>query len=151
MAMDKEELQEFIQKQKELVISTYEQGKCYSNIIMMGGYAGLFAIWNFTKSNLACWQSMVVGLLALFSVFTFVLFELYGIWLRTTQTFNLISQLQKAEKLGSFPADYGKQELKRSETLAKVWPFFFFTALGTALLAAFILGGSFIAKLIYGL
>ena len=148
--MNKEELQEFIQKQKEVIISSYEQAKSYSNLIMMGGYAGLFTIWNFTKSNLAHWQSMSVGLLALVSVFTFVLFELYGLWFRTTQTLNLINQLQKAEKLGSFPADYGKQELKRSETLAKVWPFFFFTASGTAALAALILGGSFIAELIFG-
>jgi len=146
--MNKEELQDFIQKQKEIVVSSYEQAKSYSNIIMMGGYAGLFAIWNFTKSDLARWQSMSVGLLALVSVFTFVLFELYGVWLRSTQTFNLLSQLQKAEKLGSFPADYGKQELKRLETLAKVWPFFFFTALGTALIAALILAWSFVAKLI---
>ncbi len=148
--MNKDELLEFIQKQKEIVISSYEQAKSYSNIIMMGGYAGLFAIWNFTKLYLVCWQVMVVGLLSLVSVLTFVLFELYGVWLRGTQTTNLISQLQKAEKLGSFPADYGKQEFKRSETLAKVWPFFFFTASGTALLAALILGGSFIAELIFG-
>ena len=130
------ELQEFIQKQKELIITSHEQAKSYSNIIMMGGYAGLFAIWGFTKSNLAKWQSVSVGLLALLSVLIFVLFELYGLWLRSTQTFNLLSQLQKAERLNKFPDDYGKQELKRSETLAKVWPFFFFSALLTALLAA---------------
>jgi len=147
--MNKEELQEFIQKQKEIVISSYEQAKNYSNIIMMGGYAGLFAIWSFTKSYLLCWQVMTVGLLSLVSVLTFVLFELYGVWLRGTQTTNLINQLQKAEKLASFPADYGKQELERSQTLAKVWPFFFFTALGTALLAALILAWSFVIKLIY--
>lgn len=151
MAMTKEELQEFIQKQKEVVISSYEQAKSYSNIIMMGGYAGLFAIWNFTKSNLELWQSISVGLLALLSVSAFVMFEVYGVWIRSTQTFNLISQLQKAEKLGNFPADYGKQELKRLEISAKIWPFFFLTALGTALLAALILAWSFVTKLIYGL
>ncbi len=118
--MDKEELQEFIRKQKEIITSSYEQAKNYSNIIMMGGYAGLFAIWNFTKSYLLCWQVMVVGLLSLVSVLTFVLFEVYGSWLRGTQTINLINQLKKAEKLGSFPADYGKQELERSQTLAKI-------------------------------
>jgi hypothetical protein len=41
--MNKEELQEFIQKQKEMLISSYEQAKSHSNIIMMGGYVGLFA------------------------------------------------------------------------------------------------------------
>ena len=150
MAMNKEELQEFIQKQKEIVVSSYEQAKSYSNIIMMGGYAGLFAIWNFTKSYLLCWQAMTVGLLSVVSILTFVLFELYGIWLRATETTNLISQLQKAEKLDSFPSDYGKQELKRSQIFAKVWPFFFFTAVGTALFAALILAWSFVEKLLCG-
>jgi len=143
-----EELQEFIQRQKEVIITSYEQAKSYSNIIMMGGYAGLFAIWGFTKSNLEKWQSVSVGLLALFSVLIFVLFELYGLWLRSTQTFNLLSQLKRAESLDKFPADYGKQELKRSEALAKLWPFFFFSAIGTALLAALILVWSFISQLI---
>ncbi len=141
------ELQEFIQKQKELIISNYEQGKSYSNIIMLGGYAGLFAIWNFTKEYLEKWQSISIGLLTLFSVLIFVLFEIYGGWIRSTQTLNLLKQLQKAEKLGSFPDDYGKQELKRLEVLAKIWPFFFFSALGTALLASFILMWAFVVQL----
>ena len=145
-----EKLQEFIQKQKEVIIISYEQAKNYSNIIMMGGYAGLFAIWGFTKSNLEKWQSISVGLLTLLSVLIFILFELYGLWFRSTQTFNLLSQLQKAEKLDKFPDDYGKQELKRLETLAKVWPFFFFSAVTTALLAAFILAWSFVSQLIFG-
>lgn len=142
------EHQEFLQKQKELVIASYEQAKSYANIIMMGGYAGLFAIWGFTKTDLERWQSMSVGLLALTSVLTFVLFELYGLWLRTSQTFNLLGQLRKAEELGRFPADYGKLELKRSEILTKIWPIFFFLALGTALAAAAILIWSFVSKLI---
>ena len=144
------DLQEFIQKQKEVITTTYEQAKNYSNIIMMGGYAGLFAIWGFTKSNLDKWQSVSAGLLALFSVLIFVLFELYGLWLRSTQTFSLLNQLQKAERLDKFPDDYGKQELKRFEILAKLWPFFFFSAIATALLAALILVWSFISQLIFG-
>jgi hypothetical protein len=140
---------DIIQKQKELIASSYEQAKNYSNIIMMGGYAGLFTIWNFTKSDLEKWQNITVGLLALISVFLFVLFELYGLWLRSTQTFNLISQLKIAEKLGSFPSSYGKQEIERTETLSKVWPYFFFSALGAALLAAAILAWSFVCKLIF--
>ena len=144
------ELQEFIQKQKEVIITSYEQARSYSNIIMMGGYAGLFAIWGFTKSNLEKWQSVSVGLLALSSVLIFVLFELYGLWLRSTRTFNLLSQLKKAERLDKFPDDYGKQELKSLEVLAKLWLFFFFSAIGTALLAALILVWSFISQLMLG-
>jgi len=147
--MDKE-LQEFIAKQKDIVISSYEQAKSYSNIIMMGGYAGLFAVWSFTKNDIEQWQSITVGLLSILSIFSFVLFEIYGVWLRSTQTFNLISQLQEAERLNKFPEDYGKQEMKRAERLMKVWPYFFFVTLGSGVLAGGILIWSFVTKLICG-
>jgi hypothetical protein len=147
--MDKE-LQEFIAKQKEMVISSYEQAKNYSNLIMMGGYAGLFAVWNFTKNDIEPWQSLTVGLLAIFSVLSFVLFEIYGIWLQTTQTFNLISKLQEAEKLNKFPKDYGKQGMLRAERLAKVWPYFFFVTLCSGISAGGLLIWSFVEKLVCG-
>jgi len=147
--MDKK-LREFIDGQKEIIRSTYEQARSYNNIIIMGGYAGLFAIWSFTKNDLERWQSIAVGLLAILSVLSFVLFEIYGIWLRSTQTSNLMKQLQEAEKLNTYPAEYGKQEMKRVETLVKVWPFFFFVTLGTGVLAGGILIWSFVTKLICG-
>ena len=145
--MDKE-LNEFVESQKKLVLSSYEQAKSYSNIIMMGGYAGLFAIWSFTKNNIEEWQSITVGLLAILSVSSFVLFEIYGIWLRSTQTFNLLNQLDEAEKLNRFPEDYGKEEMSRTKTMAKVWPFFFFFTLGTGVLAGLFLLWAFVSKLI---
>ncbi|MCK4860078.1 MAG: hypothetical protein KAS87_05930, partial [Candidatus Omnitrophica bacterium] len=141
-----EKLKEFIEKQKEVVISSYEQAKSYSNIIMMGGYVGLFAIWNFTKDNLNKWQSMSVGLLATVSVFTFVLFEVYGLWFRSRQTFSLMSELDKAERLNEFPADYGKQEIKCSKRMMKAWPFFFFITLCSGVSAGVILVWSFVTK-----
>jgi hypothetical protein len=147
--MDKK-LREFIDKQKEVIITTYEQAKNYTNIIIMGGYAGLFAVWSFTKNDLAQWQSIAVGLLAILSVLSFVLFEIYGIWLRSTQTINLLKQLQEAEKLNKFSSEYGKQEQKRVERLMKVWPFSFYVTLGSGILAGGLLIWSFVTKLICG-
>lgn len=51
--VDDSELLDFIQKQKEVITNSYEHAKQYSNIIVLGGYAGLFAIWNFTKDALS--------------------------------------------------------------------------------------------------
>jgi len=145
--MDKE-LQAFVESQEKLVLSSYEQAKSYSNIIMMGGYVGLFAIWSFTKENLEQWQTMTVGLLAILSVFSFVLFEIYGLWLRSTQTISLLRQLGEAKRLHKFPDDYGKQEMKSTKTLAKLWPYFFFFTLGTGVLAGLLLLFAFISKLV---
>lgn len=144
------ELHQLIEKQKDIVLTTYEQARSYSNIIMMGGYAGLFAIWSFTKTELVQWQVVSVGLLALVSILLFVLFEIYGSWLRSAQTFGLLKQLAQAEQMNKFPDNYGKQERVRVETLAKIWPFFFFSALTSGLAAAAILAYSFVQKLMGG-
>jgi len=117
---------------------------------MMGGYVGLFAVWNFTKNDIEQWQSIAVGLLAILSVLSFVLFEIYGTWLRTTESFNLMRQLKEAESLNKFPVDYGKQEMIRSERLAKIWPYFFFFTLVSGILAGGILIWAFVTKLISG-
>lgn len=145
--MDKE-LQEFVESQEKLVLSSYEQAKSYSNIIMMGGYVGLFAIWNFTKDDLKQWQTMTVGLLAILSVFSFVLFEIYGLWLRSTQTSGLLRQLNEAKKLNKFPDNYAKEEMRRIKTMTKLWPYFFFFTLSTGVLAGLLLLYSFISKLV---
>jgi hypothetical protein len=142
------ELLQFIEKQKEIVLTAYEQAKSYSNIVMMGGYAGLFAIWSFTKEQLVKWQVIAVGLLALLSVLLFVLFEIYGMWLRSVQTFTLLKQLAKAGQMNKFPDDYGKQERERAESLSRIWPFFFFGALISGLAAAAILLWAFVQKLV---
>ena len=141
---------EFIEKQKEVIVSSYEQAKSYSNIIIFGGYAGIFAIWNFTRSELESWQVLIVGLFVLLSLFFFISSELYGLWLRTTQNIKLLGELESAERLGEFPDEYGKSQHERAKQALKLWPFFFYPAVGFALLATLILMFSFIKLLLCG-
>ncbi len=147
--MDKE-LQEFVEKQKEVLAHSYEHAKQYSNIIILGGYAGLFAIWNFTKADLQKWQVLSVGLCILVSLFIYIVFELYGAWLRSTQVNNQMKELMEAEQLNKFPEEYGKSELARAQKYMAVWPYVFFGAIAFALIAAAILIYSFISGLICG-
>lgn len=145
-----ENLEKFITKQKEIVVASYEQSKSYSNIIIFGGYAGLFAVWNFTKNDLEQWQSITVGLLAILSIMIFVVFELASAWLRGSQVKSLMAQLDEAEKLGSFPEDYGKLQRESATKFMKVWPYFFFGAALTGLGASAVLVYSFVQHLLCG-
>ena len=138
---------ESIQKQKEVIITAYEHGKQYTNIITFGGYAGLFAIWNFTKDQLQSWQVLSVGLCILLSLFLYITFELYGSWLRTTQVSNQFKELEEAERLHEFPEYYGKNEQIRAARFISIWPYFFFSAIGFALVATLILVYSFVSGL----
>ena len=145
---DDDEFEEFIKKQKEVITASYEQAKQYSNIIILAGYAGLFAIWNFTKQSLENWQTLSVGLLTIISVLIYIIFELYGAWLRTTQVKNQMEELIDAEKLHKFPDEYGKGEISRVSIFMAVWPYFFFSAIAFAIGAASILIYSFVSKLL---
>lgn len=138
----------FVQQQKEVIRSSYEHAKQYSNLVILGGYAGLFGIWNFTKDYLRDWQVLASGLFALISVFIFIAFELYSGWLRATQVKNQINELKEAEKLNRFPEEYGKGEMARADRFMTIWPFFFYSAVILALLATLILVYSFISGLI---
>lgn len=146
-AKETNDLNAFIEKQKEVIITSYEHGKQYTNIIVLGGYAGLFTIWNFTKDQLVAWQVLSVGLSILVSLFLYIAFELYGSWVRTTQVSYQLKELQQAEKLHEFPQNYGKSEQARAARFISLWPFFFFGAVAFALIAAAILFYSFIAGL----
>ena len=145
---DENELQEFIQKQKEVIANSYEHAKQYSNIIVFGGYAGLFAIWGFTKDTLSNWQVWSVGLFTLTSLLIYIVFELYGAWLRTTQVNNQMKELLKAEKLNKFPEEYGKAEISRLNRFMSIWPYFFFGSVVFALIASLILIYSFVYALL---
>ncbi|MCU7924242.1 MAG: hypothetical protein KZQ88_16255 [Candidatus Thiodiazotropha sp. (ex Dulcina madagascariensis)] len=145
-----EELQKFVEKQKEVLANSYEHAKQYSTIIILGGYAGLFAIWNFTKADLQKWQVLSVGLCTLLSLFIYIVFELYSAWLCSTQVKNQMKELKEAEQLNRFPEEYGKSELARAQKYMAVWPYFFFGAIAFALIAAGILMYSFISGLLCG-
>src|SRR5699024_3698437 len=117
--------QDFINKQKEVITTSYQQGKQYTNIIVLGGYAGIFAIWNLTKEHLLHWHVFTVGLCILASIFMYVAIEVYGGWLRATQVKSQIKELQEAEALHKFPDEYGKREKERVTTFLHIWPYFF--------------------------
>lgn len=145
-----EKLAKFIEKQKEIQTSAFNQAKSLSNIVIFGGYAGLFTVWNFTKDELARWQTLSVGLLTIFSLTLFIFFELYRVWITSLSVKNLMGELTKAEKMHKFPEEFGKSELERAAKYMQIWPFFFFGAALTALAAAIILVYAFVVGLICG-
>jgi hypothetical protein len=66
------------QAYKELVAFGYEKSAHYSNLIMFGGYAAAFAIWQLIKEHLMLKESMILGLLLTSSVFIFAAAEVWG-------------------------------------------------------------------------
>src|SRR5258708_37946291 len=63
--------------QIRIIAGAYEKANAYTNLIILAGYAGLFALWQFTKDYLSRTQVLVSALLTLTSITIFVLFEIY--------------------------------------------------------------------------
>jgi len=145
---DANSLESFFKGQREMITHAYDQSKQYTNIIVLGGYAGLFTIWNFTKDQLIEWQVFIVGLCMLLSFVFYLVFEIYSSWLRTSQVVRQLKDLEDAEQLGRIPEEYGRSEQKRAKTFIKLWPYFFYPSVGFALISAGLLGYVFIIGLL---
>ena len=65
------------QQKKEILSHVYQKASGYTNLVMFGGYAAAFAIWQLTKEHLSRDQSMIVGFLIIVSVILFAGFEVY--------------------------------------------------------------------------
>jgi quinol-cytochrome oxidoreductase complex cytochrome b subunit len=84
--------QNFIELQSKL----FEKASAYTNIILLGGYAGAFTIWNFTKGQLPDKATIIIASLLAISLLTFVIYEVYKMVL-TQLHFHRISQLLNKE------------------------------------------------------
>ncbi|MCU7827986.1 MAG: hypothetical protein KZQ85_02860 [Candidatus Thiodiazotropha sp. (ex Myrtea sp. 'scaly one' KF741663)] len=66
-----------LQERKEILSHVYQKAAGYTNLVMIGGYASAFAIWQLTKEHLSTEQSMVVGFMIITSVILFAGFEVF--------------------------------------------------------------------------
>jgi hypothetical protein len=61
----------------EIQSKLFDKSSAYANLIMVGGYAGAFTIWSYTKTSLTQRSNVVTALLLGFSLSVFILFEVY--------------------------------------------------------------------------
>lgn len=61
--------------QLRVVSATFHRSVAYTNLMLAGGYAGFFGLWQLTKEFIAKDQALWAALLMLVSIVTFILFE----------------------------------------------------------------------------
>lgn len=69
---------EFMSEQRKFLVETFQQARAYLNVILIAGYAGLFALWTTFQDRLSSLSILVSGLLACVSIMLFVAWELYS-------------------------------------------------------------------------
>jgi hypothetical protein len=139
--------------QQKLITVSYDKAASYTTVIIFGGYAGFFAIWQLSKEYLSRGQSLWSALLILISLLAFVLFEVLKMVLVSRSIFSRMATLRRPE-VQSDPArllqalrelDQTQHESLRGFMIA--WATTVAIALGGALVGAGILGYAFITGL----
>lgn len=108
--------QNFIELQSKL----YEKATAYTNLILLGGYAGAFTIWHLTKDQLPSKASIVIAILLAVSLATFALYEVFNM-LATQIHFGRVSNILNhdyppdvfLEKFSEFKTLIGKKSLSQ--------------------------------------
>jgi len=61
--------------QIKVITATFDKSVAYTNLMLVGGYAGFFGLWQLTKEYLSKPQALWAALLVLISLVSFILFE----------------------------------------------------------------------------
>ena len=144
-----------LKKYRDFVIDihskAFDRAAAYTNLIMLGGYAAGFAIWNFTRDHLTAKASAWVAILLLLSVTTFVLFEIYKMVINAKFSTNIAKILRQQKPIADQMADIQEYERKVSSDglliFMRVWVVVLVFSVSTALIAAMILIWNFVAIL----
>jgi len=139
--------------QHKLLTMSYDKAAAYTTVIVFGGYAGFFAIWQLSKDYLSKGQALWAALLILISLLAFVLFEVLKMVLVTKSVFARASVLRDPG-VRSDPQRLLKalNELEESHHAGVggfliAWATTVFIAVAGALAGAGVLGYAFISGL----
>lgn len=132
----------------------FDRAAAYTNLIMFGGYAGGFAIWNFTRDHLTERSEIWAALLLTISLMTFIFFEVFKMIISSKASFKKQALLTKAmppEQFFKALQDFEDQNNKKIVTwIIPIWIGSLVIAVPSALGAVGILLWSFVTILLGG-
>lgn len=124
----------------ELNARIYEKAASHNNVMMLAGYAGIFAIWGFVKDFLSKNSSLWIAILLGISLSLFVLFELISMYMRSRPALKFAKlPISNADEylaaLPAFQSDMNKQVL----AAVFVWRLLFYPTVLAGFAAAILL------------
>lgn len=125
----------------------YDKGSSYTNLILVAGYAGFFAVWANMKSLMTPLEMRIAALSVLGSLTVFIVFELYKIAFLTVGALGLQQVIDlPPEQFEAAYKEHQRRERRRVRVLQKAWPFAFGGAIVPALVGGGTLAASFVRK-----
>lgn len=145
-AAKREAIDSIVQIQGKL----YERATAYVNLILLGGFAGVFTVWTNTRDNLPAKANVCVGLALGLSLVAFISFEIYKMVL-TAVDFMKAMKLIKSQ---STPENFMKEldvlktnSFKPNIFAIPIWISAMFITIVSALIAGSLLFYNYMALL----
>jgi hypothetical protein len=143
-----------IDAQIKIVSASYEQQKAYTNLIIVAGYAGLFALWQLNRDHIGRRLGLTAALLLLLSISIFVIAEIYRAHFVGKLIRRYYQAVQKTrdaspslEAVSSALIEFDQWQRNESAKSASWWIFVFWATTVTGVAAAMLLLVSFVHAL----
>ena len=133
-------------KLRELVRELYGQTASYTNLIIVAGYAGAFAVWQFVDKFISSKARITTALLLLLSIIMFVGWE---VWKMVTEAWKVRYLAQAVQIVPPARRLEAIQELLNRGQMrnAQIWTFVVMPTAATGIAAGLLLVCAFAAKL----
>lgn len=122
---------EILEAQKELLAHTFSQAQAYTNIILVAGYAGFFAIWSFIRQDLSKQQIFWSGLMISISLAVFIAWETYGMFFRSRSVMGIAKAVNDPPNFERLLLTHQKNEHERIIRFGRVWIVVLVVVVGT--------------------
>ena len=153
---ERERLNLAVETQTKIISEGFEKATNYTNLIIVAGYAGFFALWQMTREYLNRDQVLISALLMMVSIIVFIVFEIYKalntsivLW-KYSQLFTNTNNISSVEVMQSAINTFQARQSKSNNRLLVLWGLVFAVTTATGLAAAFVLLYAFIRALIHG-
>jgi uncharacterized membrane protein len=146
---------EIIDIQIKILSAIYDKAIAYTHVIIIAGYAGFFGIWSFTKQYLSVGYVLWSALFMSFSIATFVLFEVYKMYVTGRDLLSRNQMVNKQLRDTTDPKamltilqEYDKRNEDITIRFGRVWYWNIIIAVITAIVAIFIALFGFVCALL---
>ncbi len=146
--------QAIIDSQIKIISALYDKATAYTNLIIIGGYAGFFGLWSLTKDYLSKEQVLWTALFMAISLVSFVFFEIYKMIITSKDlisrnaTISDPSLINDPQKILKNLEEFDRNSQKVSASFIKTWSVILFITVGSAVIGLAILFYSFIKGLL---
>ena len=145
---------EIADTQLRIVTGAFDKAIAYTNLMIIGGYAGVFGIWQLAKEHLTKEQTLWSALLVLISLTTFIVFEVVKM-VFISRALQAKSKVLNSPQARRTPEQLLKQlqDLEATQQIGSTrfhvyWAITVMVAIATALAGVAILGYAFVSGLL---